>query len=89
MSSIGALGDAHAMIGTMTSDQLLPNSTSSFTCCLQFPVTKVTIDDFGACHNYVYSLQAIKHTIGISSKVTEIMFLTNFVRTSFLIQFTV
>ena len=41
MSSTDALGDAHATIGTMTSDQLLPNSTASFTCCLQLPVSKV------------------------------------------------
>lgn len=43
-NTIGALGYAHAPIRTMTSDQLLPHSTASFTCCLQLPVSKVTTE---------------------------------------------
>ena len=65
MSSTDALGYAHATIDTTFQQHcllyVLPAS----------PCHNVTTHNFGACHNYVYSLQAHAPLVYLSLKMTE------------------
>ena len=66
MSNTGALGYTHATIDTTFQQHCLLHMLPAF-----IPVTNVTTHNFGACHNYVYSLQAHAPLVYPSSKVTE------------------